>query len=75
MRLTEAGKKQMMKALVDLNFTFRAKRDLTENFKQGNDLKQSAFAKDSSDRWVRDALEEARIHAPERVGRQLGKSK
>lgn len=65
----------MMKALVDLNFTLRAKWDLTENFKQGNDLKQSAFAKDNSDSWVRDALKEARVHAPERVGRQLGKSK
>lgn len=64
----------MMKVLVDLNFTFTAKRDLTENFKQRNDVKQSAFAKENSDSWVRDALKEAGFHAPERVGRQLGKS-
>lgn len=61
----------MTKALVDLNFILREKRDLTENFKQGRD----PFAKGNSDSWVKDAVRGARVGPARTAGKQSEKPK
>lgn len=67
----------MAKALVDLNFILRGgkKKDLTENFKQGRDPSWSAFAKDNSDSWVKDAVRGARVGPARTAGKQSEKPK
>lgn len=67
--------KPMTKALVVLNFILRVKRDLPENFKQGRDPSWSAFAKDNSDSWVKDAARGARVGLARTAGKQSEKSK